>query len=386
MGMNSALKTNQQAIPSAFSGARVLITHDWLVAWGGAERCTEQMLRVFPEADLVAGVMAPDMRDRNAVTRRAKETWLARVPGARSRHRWFLPLEGIAFGSLDTRPYDLVLSSSHGFAKMVRPANGALHICYCHSPPRYLWDFHQDYLRAARGAEKVALAAAGGLLRRWDRRSAQNVDHFVCNSRYVADRISRCYGRQAKVIYPPVAPKPFRGPPPSRDGFLLFLGRLVPYKRVDLAIRAAERLGVQLVVAGRGPDQRRLERLAGKRTHFTGEVSEEEAGRLLASASAFVFCGEEDFGIAPVEANAHGTPVVAYRRGGLLESMQGGVTAEFFDEPKVDAVVAALRRALKRSWDAPALRANAERFTPERFRGELLQYVRERLDGRPTSS
>ena len=366
----------------ALDGVRVLITHDWLVDWGGAERCTEQMLEVFPDAELVAGVVAEGIRDRNAVTRRARETWLGRVPGARTQHRWFLPLEGIAFGSLDTRPYDLVLSSSYGFAKMVRPSNGGVHICYCHSPPRYLWDFRQYYLQAARGLEKVAFAAAGGVLRRWDRRSARHVDHFVCNSRYVADRISRSYGRTAHVIYPPVSPKPLNGVPPRREEFLLFLGRLVPYKRVDLAIRAAERLGVKLVVAGRGPDRRRLEQLAGPHTQFAGEVSEEEAGRLLSSASAFVFCGEEDFGIAPVEANAHGTPVVAYRGGGLLEGMQDGVTAEFFEERTVDGVVAALRRALERPWDARALKANAERFRPERFRQELAAYVRERLNGR----
>jgi glycosyltransferase involved in cell wall biosynthesis len=353
---------------------RVLVAHEWLVAWAGSERVVEEILTAFPEADVVVGVRRPDMADGHRLTTRARETWLGRVPGARAHHRWFLPLQGLAFASLDTSAYDLVISSSHAFSKMVRARPGAVHLCYCHSPPRYLWDLRDAYRRGAGPLQRAALAVSSPALRRWDRHAAGRVDHFLANSRFVASRVRRAYGRRATVVYPPVSPKGAVAPGPRGD-FLLSLGRLVPYKRVDLAIAAAERLGRRLIVAGDGPDRPRLERLAGRRTEFAGAVSEAEAGRLLSTCAAFVFCAEEDFGIAPVEANAHGAPVVAYRAGGVCESMADGVTAEFFDRQEVEDVAAALARALDRSWDQAALAANAARFSPEVFRGRFRAAV-----------
>jgi glycosyltransferase involved in cell wall biosynthesis len=194
------------------------------------------------------------------------------------------------------------------------------------------------------------------------------VDHFLSNSRYVADRVRRCYGRDSDVVFPPVAAKASHAPSADREPFLLHLGRLVPYKRVDLAVLAAERLGIPLVVAGDGPERARLEAMAGSQTTFVGAVSESEASRLLSACRAFVFCAEEDFGITPVEANAHGAPVVGFGRGGLVETMVPGVTAELFEEQSVDSLVAALERAMARTWDVGALAANAARFAPERFR------------------
>jgi glycosyltransferase involved in cell wall biosynthesis len=356
-------------------GLRVLIAHDWLVAWAGSERCVDEMLRIFPDADLVAGVVAPSMRQFNAMTRRAEETWLARLPGARTHHRWFLPLEGLAFASLDTRKYDLIISSSHAFSKMVRRGPHAVHVCYCYSPPRYLWDLSATYRRDARGIQRLALVGALGGLRRMDRWSARGVDHFISISRYIADRVQRCYGRRADVVYPPVTAKPWSGPMYPRENFILSLGRLVPYKRVDLIVQAAERLGVRLVVAGDGPDRSRLEALAGPHTEFVGAVSEEAAAKLFSTCAAFVFCAEEDFGIAPVEANAHGAPVVGFGRGGLLETMRPDVTAEFFYEQTVDAVADAIERTLSRSWQGAELRANAERFSPVAFRRDFIRSI-----------
>lgn len=367
-------RDDQRAAPD-LRGLRVLIAHDWLVSWAGSERCVEEMLRIFPDADLVAGVVAPSMRRYNAVTRRAKETWLARLPGARTHHRWFLPLEGLAFASLDTRKYDLIISSSHAFAKMVRRAPHAVHVCYCYSPPRYLWDLSATYRQDARGMQRLALVGALGGLRRVDRWSARGVDHFIAISQYIADRVQRCYGRRADVVYPPVTAKPLDGPIHQREHFILSLGRLVPYKRVDLVVEAAERLGVRLVVAGDGPDRARLEALAGPHTEFVGAVSEAEAAKLYSTCAAFVFCADEDFGIAPVEANAHGAPVVGFGRGGLLETMREGVTAELFAQQTVDSLTDAIGRALDRSWDAAQLRANAERFAPENFRAGLVRSI-----------
>lgn len=354
---------------------RVLIVHDWIVAWGGAERTVEELLAVFPQADLVVGVLGAGRRTLNDVTRRARETWLARLPFARHHHRWFLPLYTAAFATVDTAGYDLVISSSHAFAKMVRTAPDVPHLCYCHSPPRYLWDLHAEYRRSG-DASALALALAAPLLRVIDRLSARRIDVLVANSEYIAQRIERAYGRSATVVYPPVTPKPVGPRARARDDVLLSFGRLVPYKRVDLAIDAANAMGARLIVAGDGPERARLERLAGPTVTFRGEVSEQEAGELMERCRAMLFCAEEDFGIAPVEANAHGLPVVALRRGGAVETMRDGVTAEFFDVPTVDAVVDAVRRADARRWDDAAIRANAARFSADRFHEAIVGQVR----------
>lgn len=367
------------AMSDDLANARILIAHDWLTTWAGSERCVEQMVRAFPCVDVVVGLCSAGIRQKNDVTRMAHETWLARVPGARRHHRWFLPLQGVAFATFDTSGYDVVLSSSHAFSKMIRPRPGVPHICYCHSPPRYLYDLSATYRTHASPLQRMAMTVGAPLLRHLDRRSATGVDLFVANSRYVKNRISRVYGCTASVVYPPVSQKRMGGGAVQREDFLLALGRLVPYKRVDLIVRAAERLGRRLVVAGDGPERRALERLAGKHTEFLGEVSEAHAGQLLSTCGAFVFCAEEDFGIAPVEAGAHGAPVIAFGTGGVSESMVPGETAEFFHRQTVDEVVAAIRRAGRRSWDEAALRRNAARFSPEIFRSKMRAAVRTAL-------
>lgn len=361
---------------------RVLIAHDWLVDWAGSERCVEQMLHVFPNADLLVGVLDPRMRGLNAVTQRARETWLARVPFARTRHRWFLPLEAAAFASVDTSDYDLVISSAHAFSKAVRTSGNTLHVSYCYSPPRYLWDLSETYRERATWVQRLALSAGSDIMKRVDIRTASSVDHFIGISRYVAERINRCYGRDAEVVYPPVTPRTDATQVYERGDFILHLGRLVPYKRVDLVIAAAERLRIPLVVAGDGPDRARLEHLAGRFTTFRGRVSEDEASRLLSTCRAFVFCAEEDFGIAPVEANAHGTPVVGYGKGALLETMIDGRTGVLFPEQSVDAVAAAIERALGMTWRAEHLRINAARFGAQRFRVEFLAAIQRQLAAR----
>jgi glycosyltransferase involved in cell wall biosynthesis len=348
---------------------RVLLVHDWMYTWGGAERCLDEVFALVPHADVVTAFVTPAMRTQHAVARRATETWVARIPGARTKHRWFLPLQALAFSGVDTRDYDLVISLSHAFSKAVGARGGARHVCYCFSPPRYLWDLQSTYDRFASPLQRVALRAGASVMRGMDRRAASGVHRFVGISRYVADRIHRAYGRDSDVVYPPVQRKDSatNGTLP-REPFLLSLGRLVPYKRVDLAIEAAERLQMRLVVAGDGPDRARLQALAGPRTEFRGAVSDAEAGRLFATCAAFVFCAEEDFGIAPVEANAHGAAVVAFAGGAALETMDDGETAVLFSRQDVDSLTAAIERCLATTWSASALRHNAARFAPEHFR------------------
>jgi glycosyltransferase involved in cell wall biosynthesis len=361
-------------LPAHLAAKRVLVVHDWIIAWGGAERTLEQLLTLFPHADLLVGVMGEGRRQLNAVTRGAEESWLARLPFARRHHRWFLPLYPAAFATVDTSGYDLVVSSSHAFAKMVRASPATPHLCYCHSPPRYLWDLHAAYRRDGTASGR-ALALAAPALRAVDRASARRVDRFVANSHYIADRIRRCYDREAAVVYPPVGAKPVLRAPGERDDALLSLGRLVPYKRVDLAIQAANAAGMRLIVAGDGPERSRLERLAGPTVTFLGEVSEATAGELMERCRAMVFCAEEDFGIAPVEANTHGLPVVAFGRGGVLESMREGETAELFEDASVESLLAAIHRAVGRRWDDAAIRANGGRFSAARFRAGLADQI-----------
>ncbi len=358
---------------------RVLVVHDWIIAWAGAERVLEQILELFPQADLVVGVMGRGTADLNAVTRRARETWLARLPFARTHHRWFLPLYPAAFASVDTRGYDLVISSAHAFAKSVRRQPEGLHLCYCHSPPRYLYDLQSTY-QASSGLAGRILGWASPVLRRIDRASARGVDRFVANSRYIAERIRRSYDRGASLVYPPVEAKPRTGAGEPRGDELLVFGRLVPYKRVELAIEAANTLSLPLLVAGDGPERERLERMAGPTVVFLGEVSEEEAGALMERCRLMLFCAEEDFGIAPVEANIHGLPVVAFGRGGVVETMTSD-TGEFFEEQTAESLAGAIERALRREWDGQKIRENGARFSASRFRRELASEVALLLDG-----
>jgi glycosyltransferase involved in cell wall biosynthesis len=368
---------------SSLAEARVLIVHEWLVTWAGSERVAEEILRVVPQADVVVAVRQEEMRERNVLTKRARETWLHRIPGARERHRWFLPLHFAAFRSLPTDAYDLIISSSHAFSKAVRPRRGQPHVCYCHSPPRYLWGLGQTYRETGGIIESAALGAATPILRMLDKVAARGVTQFVANSRFVADRIHRVYGRSAVVVYPPVFAKEVSQLPPKRDNFVLVFGRLVGYKRVDLAIRAAQQLGMPLVIAGDGPERGRLERLAGPMTRFLGDVDEATAGTLMETCRALIFCAEEDFGITPVEANAHGAPVVAFARGGILESMTAD-TAEFFTRLEVDDLVKAIERATARDWNDGLLRANARRFGGQRFRDEMRSVLEQQLSRQAT--
>jgi glycosyltransferase involved in cell wall biosynthesis len=363
------------------SRLRVLIVHEWLYAWAGAERCLEQMLDVFPNADLLVGVVTPRMRIFNDIGRRARESWVGRIPGARQRHRWFLPLHALAFSMYDTSDYDLVISSSHAFEKFVRVSGRTKHICYCYTPPRFVWDMQHVYEAQISALERVVLSLAAPVIRFSDRRAARRVHRFVSISRHVADRVRRSYGRESDVVYPPVSTKsmdPTSKPEPT-EPFLLFIGRLVEYKRVDLLLRAAEQLRIKAVIAGDGPHRSALERIAGPHAVFLGEVSEVHAANLLVSCAVFVLPGEEDFGIAPVEANAHGRPVVCLSRGGCAETMIRGKTAIMFDEQSDWAVAGAIQDCLRHAWDPVVLKRNAARFSPDQFRSGLRRVVAEVL-------
>lgn len=361
---------------------RVLLVHEWIYTWAGAERVLEQLVEIAPHADILAGIVTPDMRRSNEIARRAQESWVGALPGSRRLHSWFLPAHALAFALHDTRSYDVIISISHAFEKAIRTSkSGAVHISYCLSPPRYLWDLGAQHDAYATPVQRAGLRVARAPLRKMDQAFARRVDHFVSLSRHVADRVRRAYGRDSAIVYPPVARKAATTPRSvGRDEFLLTIGRLVPYKRVDLAIRAAELLRMRLVIAGDGPQRTELQRIAGRNVEFIGAVSEPEAARLLSSCAAFVFCAEEDFGIAPLEATAHGAPVVAYARGGALETVRDGTTGVLFAEPTPMSVAESVKRCLGRSWNVDEMYAHAEQFAPPRFRDGMREQIRLALE------
>jgi len=369
----------------------VAVVHDWLDTWRGGEAVLAEILRVYPAADLHALVdFLPDADRSRLGGKRATTTFLQRLPFARTSFRVWLPLFPRAIESLDVARYDLVISSSHAVAKGVRTHPGQLHVCYCYTPMRYAWDLREQYLsqtRLDRGLRGVAVDAMLGHLRDWDRAASARVDAFVAISKHIADRIGRCYARDATVIYPPV--------PAASDAILarepvyVTVSHLVPYKRVDLLVEAFRRMPSRtLVVVGTGPMQAQLARNAPRNVHFLGRVADAERDAWLAKARAFVFAAEEDFGIAPLEAQAHGTPVIAYAGGAARETIRDLDVAEptgvLFDEQSAEAIVAAVERYEHRAHAiaAEACRDNARRFSAERFRRELADFVSARLSER----
>jgi glycosyltransferase involved in cell wall biosynthesis len=371
---------------------RVALVHDWLTGMRGGERCLEVVCELFPTAPLytllhVPGSVSPVIERRPVLT-----SFIQRLPDAARRYRHYLPLFPAAIRAFDLSGHDLVISLSHCAAKAVRRPPGALHLSYCLSPMRYVWDLYDDYFgpRAPRLARWLMPPVAAAL-RAWDRRTA-GVDRFVAISHHIADRIRRVYGRDADVIYPPVDVARFRPAPP--EDFYLVVSALVPYKRVDLAIAAARTLGRRLLVVGTGPEERRLRAQAGPGVEFLGWRPDPEVAELYARCRAVLFPSVEDYGIVPLEAAAAGRPTIALARGGALETMVGldagdaPPTATFFHEQTVAALAEAMRtcEASQHRFQPAALRAHAARFDRPVFRERLQAYIegryREFLEGR----
>jgi glycosyltransferase involved in cell wall biosynthesis len=364
---------------------QVAITTDWLNSFGGAERVLIELHRMFPAAPVYTSVYEPSGLPQSMQGWDVRTSFLQRLPFARRRHRAFLPLMPLAFEEMDLGEYDLVLTTSSAFAKGVITRPGALNVCYCYTPPRYLWDLYHQYVRGLR--TRMLIAPLAHRLRMWDRLSAERVDRFLTSSHEVAARIRKHYGREAEVIPPPVDVEQFRpnGKPP--EDFYLVVSRLVGYKRVDLAVEAANRSRRRLVVVGEGPERRRLQALAGPTAEFTGRLEDEEVAGLYSRCRALLFPGHEDFGITPVEAQAAGRPVVAYGRGGACETVVDGVTGVLFPAQTVEGLLAAIDRLEASAPDPVACRRNAERFSAAHFRERLLGSIERALhEARGTTS
>jgi len=358
---------------------RVALVHDWFTVYAGAERVVEQILRVFPQADVYALVDFLKEEERGFLQgKRAQVSFIQRLPKARQGYRIYLPLMPLAIEQFDLRGYDLLISSSHAVAKGVITGPDQLHICYCHSPIRYAWDLQHQYLKESgleRGMKSWIARALLHYLRLWDSRTANGVDLFIANSRYIARRILKVYRRQAEVIYPPVDVEAFTLWQDKED-FYLAASRMVPYKRMDLIVEAfAQMPNKKLVVIGDGPEMPKVRAKAGPNVTLLGYQPFEVLRDYMQRAKAFVFAAEEDFGIAPVEAQACGTPVIAFGKGGAAETVVAGETGIFFQDQNVPSLIKAIEEFEKLRFDPLRVRKNAERFSSERFRREFAALI-----------
>lgn len=364
---------------------KVAIVHDWLTLKGGAEICLEEFTRLFPQADIFVIVdFLPEQERGFLEGHRITASFVQRLPRAKKHYRLYLPFMPLAIEQLDVTGYDLVISSSASVAKGVITGPDQVHIAYTHSPIRYAWDLQHQYLRESgmiRGMKSRLVRTMLHYMRLWDSRTANNVDHFIANSNFIARRIRKAYGRSSTVIYPPVNLDRFTLCEDKED-FYVTVSRMVPYKRIPLIVEAFARMpDRRLIVIGDGPEMNAVRAAAGPNVTIMGKQPDPAVVSYLQRAKAFVFAAEEDFGIAPLEAQACGTPVIAYGKGGALETIRGkdgpGQTGVFFEAQEVASIVGAIEHFEDRLPEIHArnCRTNAERFATERFRNEFATFV-----------
>lgn len=374
---------------------KTAIIHYWLTNMGGGEKVLESLCRIWPDADIYTHALDRDAISPFLAKRSIRTTFIQSLPFARKRHRNYLPLMPLALEQLDLRAYDLVISSESGPAKGVITRSDTAHVCYCHSPMRYLWDFYQDYLESAGTLSRFFMRPAFHYLRMWDTLSASRVDAFAANSRCVAARIRKHWRREARVIPPPVEVEAVaaagKAPECARlrevEGpFYLFAGRLVAYKRADLAVAACAALKRKLVVVGDGEERERLEKMtdelnAREWARFVGRQETDKLYAYYHACEALLFPGEEDFGITPVEAMAAGKPVLAFGRGGALDSVRSGQSGLFFPEQTSESLQDAILRfeSMRESFDPDAIRAGAALFAERRFLNDFSELAERAL-------
>jgi len=354
---------------------RVALVHDFLLDLRGGERVFSAICDRWPDADVFTAVYDPEGTEGRFEHRRVHASYLQRLRPTARNFRILLPFYPHAIESLDLRGYDVVISSSSAWAHGVLAEPGAVHVSYCHNPFRYAWSERDATLAARNALTRPVLRTLFSRWRHWDWIAAQRVDRYIANSHVTAQRIKRYLGRESDVVYPPVETERF-APGPVGEHYLV-LGELMPHKRVDVAVRAFNRLGLPLVVVGDGPEARRLRRIAGPTIRFAGRVSDPRVAELLRSCRALVVTATEEFGIAAVEALASGRPVIALDDGGVRETLLDGETGTFFAQPTVDAVVDAVRRFDPLRVDPQACVASAQRFGVARFQDALARIVEE---------
>lgn len=377
---------------------KTAIVHEWLISYAGSERVLGQIAGLYPDADLYSLLdFLPD-EDRSLILgKRATTSFIQKLPMAKEKYRNYLVLMPFAIKRFDLSQYDLIITSSHTAAKGVRKYPGQIHICYCHTPMRYIWDLQNQYLKEAgldSGIRGAILKALFRRLRKWDVSTSKNVDHFIANSRYIKERIKRAYGRDARVIYPPVDIENFEVNEKKED-FFIAVSRMVPYKKMDLIVEAFSEMGLPLIVIGDGPDFGKVKRKAATNIELMGHLKGEVMKMYMQKARALVFAAEEDFGIVPVEAQACGTPVIAFGRGGVRETVVplseneaagsevNGPTGIFFNEQTPSSLISAVKKfeKVEERFNPYDLRKNAEKFSKERFDKEFRGFINEKTAG-----
>ncbi|WP_254436092.1 glycosyltransferase [Ruegeria arenilitoris] len=379
--VNEFVSQNMENANADFSGLRVAIVHYWLVGMRGGEKVIESLLDLFPNAVIVTHVYDPDKVSDKIRKQDVRETFISKLPGARKHYQKYLPLMPLALELVDMTEFDVIISSESGPAKGIIPRPDAVHLCYCHSPMRYIWDHYHIYRASAGRLAKLMMPFVAHKMRIWDVSSAARVDRFVANSGFIAQRISKYYRRDANVIFPPVEVAEFSISEDVGDHYLL-AGEMVSYKRADLAVDAFNASGRKLVIVGDGEMRAELEQKAQSNITFLGRVPFAELKQQFATCKALVFPGEEDFGIIPVEVMASGRPVVAYGRGGALDTVLPGVSGVHFHEQTVEALNTAIDTleadvALVNS--PKKIQAHAARFDQQVFKAQIAELVAREL-------
>ena len=365
---------------------KVAIIHYWLVGMRGGEKVLEALCEMFPQADIFTHVYVPDAVSETIRQHRVSTTFISSLPRASRLYKRYLPLMPLALEQLDLRGYDLIVSSESGPTKGIIPAPSALHLCYCHSPMRYIWNMFHDYRSQAGWLSRLAMPFLAHYLRMWDAGSAVRVDRFVANSDTVAARIRRYYGREAEVVWPPVDTEAFKPVPDRERGdYMLMVGELVAYKRPELAVEAFNQMRANLVVIGGGEMLDVIRRRAGPTVTVLGPRPFEELRHHYARCQALIFPGEEDFGIVPVEAMASGRPVIAYGAGGATETVIPKVTGLLFKEQTVEALIDAVKQCRRIEFGPQKIAAHARQFSRQRFVTQMTAQFDRLLAGRHDS-
>jgi glycosyltransferase involved in cell wall biosynthesis len=357
------------------SKAKTLVFHDNFAQMGGAERVTEEIHRALPGSTLGTTLTARERLSAYLQAQPIKTTWMQWLPAKAKLFRWYFLLYPFAVEGFDTGQYELIVTSCFGYAKGIKRNRGALHVCYCHTPMRWVWRT-SDYLARENMSplKRRLLLLALKPLRAWEMKAAKRPDFYIANSRAVAKRLKDSFGVDSTVIAPPIETQRFNVSP-EVDDYYLVLSRLVPYKRIDLAVRACNTAGRKLKIIGSGPDLERLREIAGNTVEFLGRQSDEMVATLISRCRALIFPGEEDFGMTPLEANAAGRPVIAFAGGGALETIIPGLNGIFFDEPTVDSLVEAIERFEAMNWQPEAIRAHAETYDAAVFHDKIHAFL-----------